>query len=99
MLEATNPKNLTCLGLVLLWKLKIFEYFRLSHLLIFVGSGPEALIVFLVVQVICSQKFFTLFAIFMSFFSIFDLSFHLLVSIVIHFCIASDAKLCFASVF
>ena len=33
------------------------------------------------------------------FFSIFDLSFHLLLIIVIHFCIESDAELRFASVF
>ena len=61
------------------------------------------------VQVFLFQEFLFVFAIFITcfdkknvfFFNVFssnfDLSIHLVVIIVIHFCIASDAKLCFAS--
>ena len=97
---------------VFLWILKIFEFFRLSYLLIcllrsrinvrFLFSILKALRKFSTSAGKFVQEFFVLYCnlntFFDNFFSAFGLFFHLLVIIVIHFCIASDAKLRFAYV-
>ena len=40
MLETRNPRNSIIAGTCFFVETENFEYFRLSHLLIFVGLGP-----------------------------------------------------------
>ena len=88
MLKTTNTRNLIPVGASFLWKLKIFDYIRLSCLLIFVGSiTDESFGFFLAFESSCLSFFMVQLILFQGFLSF------------LHFLQFFNEKAIFSSVF